>query len=49
MSGYIFGFLVGVMITTMLFLASGCVTTTELCLECPYGTIELNRTMDTGK
>ena len=28
---------------------AACVTTTQLCVECPYGDLALNRTMDTGK
>ena len=28
---------------------SACVTSTQLCLDCPYGELALNRTMDTTK
>ena len=31
------------------YLLHGCVTSTQLCLDCPYGEVSLNRTMDTGK
>ena len=37
------------LILLMGYLLHGCVTTTQLCLDCPYGEVSLNRTMDTSK
>lgn len=31
------------------YLLHGCITSTQLCLDCPYGELSLNRTVDTGK
>ena len=31
------------------YLLHGCITSTQLCLDCPYGEVSLNRTMDTSK
>lgn len=41
-------FAVAVFLLVTLF-TSGCVTSTQVCLECPYGGLALNRTMDTSK
>ena len=36
-------------VALMIVAFSACVTSTQLCLDCPYGELALNRTMDTTK